>query len=224
MNEMQFLEALGEISDDLIEEAAPERKLKHTKKPIWRTCVAAACMTAAALAVGTLGHYMYRGSEKSVIRGGTVMSEPPEKQYSLGGTMLSGGKIYTGTSDELLGGGNAFHSPDDTNSSDGAAKEDALISQETEYRGDVSDMKEVTRAVTDYMKTEEFRAMTTDEKASGVYGLLTQLAENGTENAPRSLILKDSIIVSADSTVISYRYPNGNIAVINLSENSGTHS
>jgi len=95
-----------------------------------------------------------------------------------------------------------------------------LIKQDTGHTGSVSEMKEVSRAVSELMKTEGFRAMTTEEKLESLCSRLEELAESGTENAPYSLIQKDSITVSADKAVISYRYANGNIALINLSENS----
>ena len=211
MKEMDMLEMFSEISDDLIEEASPERKFSIRRKPVWRPCLAAACLLAAVSAGGVLGYRTLGMSERQVVRREAVASEVTGRKYSLGG---SGSKDKDAAEYEAEGG------EDITLSRDDDIKEKELIKQDTGHTGSVSEMKEVSRAVSELMKTEEFRAMTTEEKLESLCSRLEELAESGTENAPYSLIQKDSITVSADKAVISYRYANGNIALINLSENS----
>ena len=85
-------------------------------------------------------------------------------------------------------------------------------------KSEVSDIKEVNRAVSELMKSEGFKALSREEKVSRACELLNELADNGTEDAPHSLVRKDSITVSDSNYVITYRYSNGVIAVIDLSE------
>ena len=94
----------------------------------------------------------------------------------------------------------------------------------TVYKGfdksEVSDIKEVNRAVSELLKSDGFKALSREEKVSKACELLNELADNGTENAPHSLVRKDSITVSGSNDVITYRHANGVIAVIDLSEKS----
>ncbi|HNZ98966.1 hypothetical protein [Ruminococcus sp.] len=68
MKEMDMLEMFSEISDDLIEEASPERKFSIRRKPVWRPCLAAACLLAAVSAGGSTGIPYSRHERKT---GGT---------------------------------------------------------------------------------------------------------------------------------------------------------
>lgn len=73
----------------------------------------------------------------------------------------------------------------------------------------IHEMSAVDEAVSNLKSGVEYSSASYDDKVTMMYKLLADLAENGTEQYPYSLIQKDSIKLSDDKKLYSYNYSFG---------------
>lgn len=73
------------------------------------------------------------------------------------------------------------------------------------------DRNEVFTAIGNWQTSDEFNSMDLDGKAEATYRLLIELSENGTADAPYSLIVKDSIHFDKDNYTYFFMFHSGDI-------------
>lgn len=101
-----------------------------------------------------------------------------------------------------------------------AVSENKNDSAVTDSETAVNEIKEVSRVLTEWKQSEEYQSLSQTEKLDRSYDLLLELARNGTEKYPYSLIDESSITCSSNGSSISYIMSNGTHCVFSLDDNS----
>jgi len=82
----------------------------------------------------------------------------------------------------------------------------------------LDEMEEVGNTISSLLKSDDFKALSQHDKIESVKSLLNKLATAGTSKMQKPLIIKSSICYDKDIETFSFRYNNGIIFVIDLSE------
>ncbi len=107
---------------------------------------------------------------------------------------------------------------------------DAIISNTVKikvYTGftekDIFDNEQVFTAIDNLFDSDEFKSMDLDGRIEAMYELLVELSENGTPEAPYSLIKRESIRFDKENCQYTFVFHRGGIVVIPLVDNNELH-
>lgn len=85
------------------------------------------------------------------------------------------------------------------------------------------DNEEVLTAIDNLQNSDEFKSMDLDSKTDATYKLLVELSENGTVDAPYSLIKNGSIHFDKENYQYTFTFQSGGIVVIPLVDINELH-
>ena len=152
--------------------------------------------------------------------GSTVATMVDDGQYPISGDDLMNDNVYTCKVDIDISKEKIceFYAVIGDNGSDSIVSNTVNIEVYQFTEKDIFDNDQVLSTIENLYRSDEFKSMDLDSKIETMYNLLVELSENGTPEAPYSLIERDSIYFDKEHNQYTFIIYRGGIVVIPLVE------